>query len=103
MTNQEIIDRAVILDNEIKNLTKEYKILRDLIIEMGLGEHHGSVGFCNVRQNADSKVFDSDAAFKYVSERISPQLLSSCRQKFTDTKVGSIVVTPKAKPAKVIA
>ena len=103
MTNQDIIDRAVIVHHDIETLSKEYKALRDLVAEMGIGEHYGSAGSCVVRQNSDSETFDAKAAFEYVSEHLSPQLLSAVRKKFTKVKAGAVVVTPKAKPAKVIA
>ena len=103
MTNTAIIDRAIILDADIKNLTKEYSAMRELIIAMGMGEHDGSVGTFTVRQNSDSETFDAKAAFEYVSEHLSPQLLAAVKRKFTKTKPGAIVATPKAKPVRVIA
>ena len=103
MTDIQIIDRALLIDTDIKILTKEYSVLRDQIIAMGLGEHDGSVGQFVVRQNSDSEVFDAKAAFEYVSEHLSPQMLSAVKRKFTKTKAGVVVATPKPRPVKVIA
>lgn len=104
MTNiASLADRAVILDNDIKELTKEFTAVKDELKTLGVGSYEGDVGIATVRQNADSDVFDAKAAFEYVSEHLSPQLLAAVRKKFTTVKAGPMVVTTKAKVVRVLA
>lgn len=106
MTNiASLADRAVILDSDIKALTKEFTAVKDELKTLGVGSYEGDVGVATVRQNADSEVFDAKAAVEYLIAQghISPQLQAAIAKKFTATKAGSMVVTTKAKVVKVLA
>lgn len=106
MTNiAALADRAVILDNDIKALTKEFTAVKDELKTLGVGAYEGDVGIATVRQNADSEIFDGKAAFAWMVEQghISPQLETAMRKKFTAVKAGPMVVTTKAKVIKVLA
>ena len=106
MTNiAALADRAVILDNDLKALSKEFAAVKDELKTLGVGTYEGDVGVATVRQNADSDVFDAKAAFAYMVEQghISPQLETAMLKKFTATKSGAVVVTTKAKVVKVLA
>ena len=100
-----LADRAVILDNDIKALTKEFTAVKDELKTLGVGAYEGDVGVATVRQNADSEVFDAKAAFAYMVEQghISPQLETAMLKKFTTVKAGPMVVSTKAKVVKVLA
>jgi len=103
MTNSNLVDRAVVLSQDIKTLTEEYKGVKEELISLGLGKHDGVLGDVTVRKNKDSETFDAAAAFEYVSEHLSPQLLADVRRKFTSTREGAYVVTPKAKVVRIIS
>jgi hypothetical protein len=106
MTNiASLADRAVILDNDIKAMTKEFAAVKDELKTFGVGSYEGDIGVATVRQNADSEVFDAKAAVEYLIAQghISPQLQAAITKKFTVTKAGPMVVTTKAKIVKVIA
>jgi hypothetical protein len=103
MTNSNLVDRAVVLSQDIKSLNEEYAIVKENLINLGLGKHEGVLGDANVRKNKDSEIFDAAAAFEYIADQLSPQLLAAVRRKFTSTREGAYVVTPKAKVVKIIA
>lgn len=100
-----LADRAVILDSDIKALTKEFTAVKDELKTLGSGSYEGDIGVATVRQNADSEIFDAKAAFAWIVEQghISPQLETAMLKKFTATKAGAVVVTTKAKVVKVLA
>jgi hypothetical protein len=52
-----------------------------------------------VRQNKDTESFDAKKAFEYVSDHLSPQLLTAVKKKFTATKPGAKVLTIDLKLA----
>lgn len=101
MTNiATLADRATILDTDIKVLTKEFNAIKSELKDLGAGTYEGDIGSVTVRQNADSETFDAAAAFEYIADQLSPQLLSAVRRKFTITKAGAVVLTVKPKVVK---
>lgn len=104
MTNiASLTDRAVVLHQDIKDLTAEYNTVKDALKAEGVGTYEGTLGEVVVRKNKDSEKFDAAAAFEYIADQLSPQLLAAVRKKFTVTSEGVYVVTPKAKVVKVVA
>jgi len=104
MTNiASLVDRAVVLNQDIKDLTIEFNAVKADLKEEGVGTYEGALGEVVVRKNKDSEKFDAAAAFEYIADQLSSQLLAAVRKKFTVTTEGSYVVTPKAKVVKVIA
>ena len=99
-----LVDRILILDAEVSALSKDLKTAKDEIKHLGPDVYAGDLGTVTVRKNKDSESFDAAAAFEYIAEHLSPQMLSAVRRKFTVTKEGATVLTVKAKvPTKVIA
>ena len=88
-----LVDNAAVFDNEIKILTAKLDAIKAQLKQAGVGEYEGALATVTVRQNKDTESFDAKKAFEYVSEHLSPQLLTAVKKKFTVTKPGAKVLT----------